>query len=138
MPSLAVSIYSLFLHIKQQDHGLQSSFESGLLLLFPNFQTKAVVGSDDIYLDATPHEDNRIEDELFDSLQPTSVCRHITQVSPSADVTLVKDPSILTSLHQYYSTVKTKRQLNLDVPAGFRQPSTLQRDFHDFLPPGKL
>jgi len=31
--------------------------------------------------------------------------------------------------------VKTKRQLNLNVPAGFRQSSNLQKNFHSFTPP---
>jgi len=31
--------------------------------------------------------------------------------------------------------VKTKRQLNLNVPAGFRQSSNLQKNFYSFTPP---
>jgi hypothetical protein len=48
------------------------------------------------------------------------------------------DGNLLKSLREYYSDVKTKRQLNLDVSAGFCQRSTLQKDFNAFLPPCKL
>jgi hypothetical protein len=45
---------------------------------------------------------------------------------------------VVKSLCEYYSDIKTKRQLNLDVPVGFCQRSTLQKDFNEFLPPCKL
>jgi hypothetical protein len=45
--------------------------------------------------------------------------------------------NLLSSLRQYYKDVKTKRQLNLDVPAGFRQSSDLQRQFRTLTPPRK-
>jgi hypothetical protein len=48
------------------------------------------------------------------------------------------DGNLLKSLREYYSDVKTKRQLNLNVSAGFCQRSTLQKDFNAFLPPCKL
>jgi len=54
VPGLSESIYSLHLHIKTPSHGLESSFEKGLYLQFPNFQTKAMIGEDDIYLDMLP------------------------------------------------------------------------------------
>ncbi len=54
VPGLSESIYSLFLHVRTPHHGLQSSFENGLHIIFPTFQTKAILGSDDIYLDAIP------------------------------------------------------------------------------------
>ncbi|MFN9978541.1 MAG: hypothetical protein ACK53Y_01440, partial [bacterium] len=31
--------------------------------------------------------------------------------------------------------MKTKRPINLNVPAGFRQSSNLQKNFHSFTPP---
>jgi hypothetical protein len=54
VPSLSESIYSLLLHIKQPNQGLESSFEGGLYLKFPHFTVPAVIGDDDIYLDAIP------------------------------------------------------------------------------------
>jgi hypothetical protein len=37
-------IYSLFLHIQHPGHGLESSFDKGLYIIFPNFKTKAIIG----------------------------------------------------------------------------------------------
>jgi hypothetical protein len=44
VPALSESIYSLFLHIQNPNHGIQSSFDKGLFLRFPAFQTKAIIG----------------------------------------------------------------------------------------------
>ncbi len=54
VPDLSESFYSLHLHIKTLKHGLESSFEHGLFIRFPNFQTKAIIGQDDIYLNMVP------------------------------------------------------------------------------------
>jgi hypothetical protein len=54
IPDLAESIYSQFLHIRTPNHGLQSSFDDGLHIIFPTFSIKAILGTDDVYLDATP------------------------------------------------------------------------------------
>jgi len=84
VPNLAESIYSLFLHIKQQHHGVQSLFDDGLPLKFPNFTTKTVVGHDDIYLDALPHPENHATFYLDFSMLSTShdyranICHHTT------------------------------------------------------------
>jgi hypothetical protein len=67
-----------------------------------------------------------------------SVCRNVTQLDGSSKLQPKSDTNILKCLREYYSDVTTKRQLNLNVPAGFRQRTNLQRDFHEFLPPGKL
>jgi hypothetical protein len=40
----------------------------------------------------------------------------------------------LKTLRRYYKEVKTKRQLSLEVPAGFHQSSTLQQNYRPFLP----
>jgi hypothetical protein len=40
IPDLAESIYSLFLHIQCPSHGLHSSFNTGLFIVFPEFRTK--------------------------------------------------------------------------------------------------
>jgi hypothetical protein len=53
VPDSPESIYSLFLHIKKPGDGIQSSFEKGLFLLLPTFQTQAIIGQDDLYLDAS-------------------------------------------------------------------------------------
>ncbi len=64
------------------------------------------------------------------------LCRHTT-VSQNDISNISSDLNLLDNLRQYYSEVQTKCQLSLDVPAGFRQASNLQRDFQEFLPPGK-
>jgi hypothetical protein len=136
---LAASIYSLLIHIKQKDHSLHSSYDSGLHLVFPHFQAEALVGKDDIYIQATPHADNSPdltylnlpEDQCFGSL--SACCRNIS----SFDIELSKSPNILQSLCQYYTVIKTKRQLNLNVPAGYRSASDLQKQFRSFTPPRK-
>jgi hypothetical protein len=45
--------------------------------------------------------------------------------------------NLLTYLRCYYSDVKTKCQLNFNVPAGFHKSSTLQKDFNLFALPCK-
>ncbi len=42
-----------------------------------------------------------------------------------------KVDNLLTNLRQYYKEVKTKRQLNLEVPAGFRRDNNLLRTVKD-------
>lgn len=54
IPDLSESIYSLFVHIQTPNHGVQSSYDKGLFLQFPEFTTQAVIGRDDIYLDVHP------------------------------------------------------------------------------------
>jgi hypothetical protein len=91
VPDLAESIYSLFLHIKQQQHGIQSSFDDGLHLKFPTFTTKTIVGSMDIYLDAVPHPDNHgiSEESSIYSDNAHHTCHHTiihqSKVKPSKD-----------------------------------------------------
>jgi hypothetical protein len=136
VPDLAESIYSPFVHIKQQQHGVYSSFDDGLFLKFPSFTTKAIVGRNDIYLDAVPFSDNiysTLNSSMEFSVPPC--CRHIIQ-QPS-DTGTSDQENILQSLRQYYTEAKTKRQLNLDVPAGFRPRSRLQKVFNLFAPPCK-
>jgi len=52
--NLSESIYSLFLHIRLLYHGIHSSFEGGLIIQFPDFETKALIGENDVYIDALP------------------------------------------------------------------------------------
>jgi hypothetical protein len=72
VPDLAESIYSLFLHIQCPHHGLHSSFEDGLYIVFPDFKTKASLGHDDIYLDAVPFTCNNICSNSIVPPAPTS------------------------------------------------------------------
>jgi hypothetical protein len=67
IPDLAESIYSLFLHIQHPLHGLHSSFEDGLYIIFPHFQTKAILGADNIYLDAVPANLDETSQTIIDN-----------------------------------------------------------------------
>jgi hypothetical protein len=123
------------LHIKQPGHGLDSSFEGGLFLTFPEFTVKALVGDDDIYLDTTPccstsSEDNTTTMNSTSSVptvQDTSFYCQILQFQEEVDNASSHLDSLLQQLKRYYNTVKTKCQLNFDVPAGFRRTSQHQQ-----------
>jgi len=128
IPDLAESIYSLFLHIRSPNHGLRSSFEDGLHIIFPTFSTKAILGTDDVYLDAVPvgySTDNY-------PIQSTVKCNHITQLSHEEKICEKKADNLLRNLRTYYGDIKTKRQLNLEVPAGFRTSTNYQRQVRDY------
>ncbi len=144
VPQLSDSVYSLLQHIKQPGHGLHSSFEKGLHVTFPDFQTKAVVGKDDIFLNFLPasnyssiHPDYGDSSILSSSNNLDTICRHTTDVTSTNTIGQKELNNLMKSLRQYYASVKTKRQLSLNVPAGFRQASNLQTMFQTFTPPRK-
>jgi hypothetical protein len=62
----------------------------------------------------------------------------MVQVQPKIATSEHDVDNILCSLRRYYSEIKTKRQLSLDLPAGFCQDNTLQRNYKEFLPPEKI
>jgi hypothetical protein len=103
---------------------LNSSFTDGLLITFPTFTTKAIIGTSDIYLDAVALLCD--SDTMVNSshITPSSLhtCRNITDISVSSP-TLQNDnrnpDHFLSDLCQYYNSVKIKGQLGFDVPAGF-------------------
>jgi len=96
---------------------LNSSFEHGLDIILPDFSTKAILGHDDIYIDALPA--SVPENSPLSGINNIH-CSHITQPSGLKPLSSEKDNNILFNLRQYYGKFKTKRQLNLDVPAGVR------------------
>jgi hypothetical protein len=138
VPDLSESIYSLFLHIKFPGHSLKSSFENGLLIGFPDFETKALVGEHDIYIEALPKFPTAMNDhpsinssQLLDT--PSSICRNLKEFqSQLQDETTYLD-NLLQELRHYYETVKTRRQLNLEVPAGFQKVSDHNKLLRDHL-----
>jgi hypothetical protein len=142
VPGLSESIYSLFLHIRTPNHGINSSFEDGLHIIFPEFQTKAILGNDDVYLNGIPasiQDTGQIGSDKYTanrsgltSVHGQAECRHITHHDGSATITSKKESNLLCDLRQYYNEVKTKRQLNMNVPAGFRHNTSFQRRVHDF------
>jgi hypothetical protein len=145
VPDLSESIYSLFLHIKLPDHSVQSSSDKGLFINLPEFKSLAIIGESDIYLDATPMGDPSVISLINETSKspPSSstmtstdaICNHTIQ-DQSNIINKQKHPeNILKSLRQYYSEIQTKRKLNMNLPAGFRQDSTIQRNYKEFLPP---
>jgi hypothetical protein len=130
VPELSESIYSLFLHIQSLDHSIKSTCDEGLIISFPTFQTKAVIGKNDIYLNANPCTES-IDDSNISRVHVSSdnsVCKHLTQFQTEVATESQKVDNILLLLRRYYNEVKTKRQLNLEVPAGFRQSNQWQTD----------
>jgi hypothetical protein len=126
VPDLGESIYSLFIHIQTPGHSLQSSFEDGLQIVFPDFHTKAVLGINDIYLDAVPLTN------LYDNAavqEPTDhFCQSLKQFTTEVMQETKYLDNLLKSLRQYYKEVKSRRQLNLNVPAGFRQDTRINKE----------
>ncbi len=139
VPGLSESIYSLFLHIRTPGHGLCSLFDDGLHIQFPTFSTKAILGTDDVYLDGVPatldsathSSSSSIQDSntLLDTFQAN--CRHITQCDTTVSIPSQKEDNLIRNLRHYYDEVRTKRQLNMDVPAGFRHNTSFQRQVRD-------
>ncbi len=117
IPSLGESIYSLFVHIKSPGHGLESTTDRGLFIKFPTFSSKAIIGASDIYLDIKP----------LTCSSSTSVDKITSIVHPQDVSSSTKVDKLLPELRHYYNEVKTRRQLKLDVPAGFRQLTEVQR-----------
>jgi hypothetical protein len=63
--------------------------------------------------------------------------RNVKQFQSEVDHETKHLDNILKSLQQYYNEVKTKRQLKLDVLAGFCKTSVLQQNFRAFTSPRK-
>ena len=84
------------------------------------------MGDSDIYIDALPLPDNLLSSSFNlysspseSSLSDTTFCQNITQLQDAIVEETKELDNILRTLRQYYSTIKTKRQLGLEVPAGF-------------------
>jgi hypothetical protein len=137
---LSESIYSLFQHINSPHHRLESSYEEGLFLIFPNFTTKAIVGKHDIYLDAIPTSDTTssdIQTQELESLSDKEFCRAVTDFQSKLRDETDHIDNLLRELRQYYKDVKMQRQLGLNIPAGFFCPSDHQTQFIIHTPPRK-
>jgi len=100
------------------------------------------VGDSDIYIDALPLPDNLLSSSfnLYSSpsespLSDTTFCQNITQLQDAIVEETKELDNILRTLRQYYSTIKTKRQLGLEVLAGFGSSSTLQQSYRSLTPP---
>jgi hypothetical protein len=139
---LSESLYSLFLHIQHPRQGVHSSFEKGLFLTFPNFTTKALIGDHDIYIDMVPLQSLQVGissssslcgiDQLIDFPQ-RNICHHIKNFQSDLQVETDYLDNLLSDLRNYYKTIKTRHQLNLEVPAGFRESSNHVKQIHHYL-----
>ena len=100
-----------------------------MFVIFPQFRTKATIRKDDIYLDFLPLQENILEDcsDLSSIHSPNSEkCHHVTEFHQNLDQEISYLNKLLHHLREYYSIVKTKRQLGMDVPAGFRRNTKQQ------------
>jgi hypothetical protein len=111
VPDLAESIYSLFLHIQHPDYAIHSSFDVGLSIIFPTFTTKALIGQNDIYLDAVPiHTTSILQDQVASSLNSSissldkhsHYYHHMTQFQDDVATESKKVDNLLCQLRQYY------------------------------------
>jgi len=139
IPGLSESVYSLFQHIKTPNHGLKSTFDDRLYLNFPDFQTKTIIGSNDIYVDMLPLSLSQTDSTTSvrePICGPPTYCCNITDLNTTSDDDLSSN-NILADLRKYYDEVKTKRQLGLDVPAGFRSTTTRSKQLILHTPPRK-
>jgi hypothetical protein len=130
-------VYSLFIHIKPPGHGLESTTDQGLFLKFLDFKTRVIIGSNDIYLNAIPsssviqHSPSVSSfSTLEDSITPVT-----TQFQADLTHETKKLDNLLRALRTNSNTVKTKRQLKMEVPAGFCHLTSAQSDHVPKLPP---
>jgi len=138
IPELSESIYSLFIHIKTPNHGLESSFDQGLILHFPDFSIPALIGHDDIYLDMQPlSQSPTVFPPTLDSPNISTFCRKLSTFNETVEHETKLLDNILHDLRKFYASVKTKRQLGLNVPAGFRRESLHKKQFQVHSPPRK-
>jgi hypothetical protein len=105
----------------------------GLFLQFPNFKTKALIGQHDIYLDAVPSTScsNLATPPIVDE-QSRAACHSIKDFQDNVLQETEYIDNLLHHLREYYRNVKTKRQLLMEVPAGFRQMSCHNQQLHHY------
>jgi len=115
VPDLAESIYCLFHHIQSPNHGLQSSFDTGLYINFPGFTSRAVLGDHDIYLDASPVHagESVIKPTLASFVSNPTVCRSMTQNDENKIIEPTKQDHLLAQLRKYNQEVKNQETIKL-------------------------
>ena len=67
----------------------------------------------------------------------TSFCRKLSDFTEEVDKETKHIDNILKDLRDYYASIKTKRQLGLDVHAGFRREPTHKQQFIMYSPTRK-
>ena len=136
VPDLSESIYSLFRHIQTPSHSVYSSFEDGLFINFPNLQYKALLGEHDIYIDMVPMSEQAPtasnNDVDSNTVHTDSFCRNLKQFTDDVTRETKYLDNVLKSLRRYYKAVKTRRQLGMEAPAGFRTDNQWCRQLREF------
>jgi hypothetical protein len=93
-----------------------------------------VLGDSDIYIDMIPIVGGNKHSSCTDHSPPTtdSFCRNFKQFTEDVTKETKYLDNLLVSLRNYYKEVKTKCQLNLNLPAGFRHDNTLCRQIREY------
>lgn len=101
---------------------MESTYNQGLFIIFPSFKTKAIIGATDIYMDIKPFT-------LDSTAIVVKVPEYYTSIPTSSSTTLplhlnvhhetYEQNKLLPELHHQHNMINTKRQLKLNVPAGF-------------------
>lgn len=80
----------------------------GLYLIFPQFQTKALLGINDIYVDATPGVTNHYQSEksCIGNIATMSICRNMSHFQGEVQIESAKVDNLLANLHRYYKDIK--------------------------------
>ncbi len=97
-------------------------------MVFPDFATQARIGNHDIYLNFSPESNAMTSDQPVSTPSSTTLnitntpfCRGIRQFQEELHSNTTYLDTLLQKLRDYYESVKTKHQLDLEVPEGFRK-----------------
>jgi len=115
-PKLAESIYSLFQYVQTLEHGVHSLFDEGVFIIFPKFQTKAVTGQDDIYLDTLPFNFKPDESSSSPSCSVPNnstdhFCHTMKKIQDDIEAETKTLDNLLVSLRRYYKEIKMKKTI---------------------------
>jgi hypothetical protein len=107
-----------------------------LFLQFPTLTVQVIVGNDDIYLHATPLSQSNVLVSVDDpvtsldtlSSSDQSFCCQVLRLQEEVEKESLHIDTLLQKLKDYYATVIIKRQLQMDVPAGFCKTSQHQQN----------
>jgi len=106
-----------------------------LFLQFPTLTVQVIVGNDDIYLHATPLSQSNVLVSVDDpvtsldtlSSSDQSFCCQVLRLQEEVEKESLHIDTLLQKLKDYYATVIIKRQLQMDVPAGFARQVNISK-----------
>jgi hypothetical protein len=137
VPELSESIYSLFQHIHIHVMVSNCLLKMVYLLCFPHFRhVLSLVKVIFIWMPflLTPRYLPIPDSMCPDSSNTYSFCHHLTGFQQAVTTETEYLDNLLSKLREFYAAVKTKCQLNLDVPSGFRKLNQHQLDYNLHLP----